>query len=121
MDPTIEEDFMTTASSILVLGNDLTLLETRASVLKTAGYNVEASRAGEEMPSMRAVDLLIVCHTLSEAERTAVLRTASAQHPPTNTLCLTPTKGSLEGVVNLFNSYDGPGRLLETVEKLLLR
>lgn len=110
---------MTTLPSILVFGREPLLLSTRASILSNAGYNVKALSPGEKPPTSEVVDLLILCHTLTEAERNALLLFASSQRPAAETLCLTPTKGSLEGCTKLFNSHEGPAKLVETVQHLL--
>ena len=110
---------MTTAS-ILVLGRDMPLLDTRAWVLRQAGYRVKALAPWEVIPETESVDLLILCHTITEDERDALLLMATAQRPAIRMLCLTPTAGSLQGIPNIFNSFDGPSKLIETVQKLLM-
>lgn len=112
---------MSTASSILMYGRNPLLLDTRALVLRHAGYRVKALAPGDRPPSTEAVDLLILCHTLTEAERNALLLFAASQRPAPGMLCLTPARGSLEGFTDLFNSFDGPAKLLDAVRKLIVR
>lgn len=110
---------MTQSSSILVFGRDLALLDTRALVLKQAGYKVKAFSSWEEAPETEAVDLMILCHSLTEAERTTILRSAAAQWPSARKLAMAPLRGSVEGMAEVFNSFEGPAKLVERVRNLL--
>ncbi len=112
---------MSEASSILVFGRDPLLLDTRASILRLAGYRVIALTPKEGTPPTEAVNLLVLCHTLTAAERNALQLFAAAQRPAAGLLCLTPTEGSLEGFPDHFNIFDGPAKFVETVQKLLIR
>ena len=110
---------MTNASSILVFGRDPALLESRALVLKQAGYKVRALSSWDEAETTELVDLMILCHSLREAERTMILRSAAAQWPSAKKLAMTPLRGSVEGRVEVFNSFEGPAKLVERVRSLL--
>jgi hypothetical protein len=57
--------------SILQIGNDLTLLSTRAAVLRLTGASVIAASADEAIDILHRehFDLLVFCHTVSLQER----------------------------------------------------
>jgi len=59
---------------ILLIGHDRWLLQTRALILKSTRANVFTSdpKGFEEITSDQQIDLLILCHTLSEATRHSV-------------------------------------------------
>ena len=110
---------MSKASSILVFGRDPALLDTRALVLKQAGYKVRALSSWNEVPTTELVDLMILCHSLTEAERNTILRSSAAQWPTAKRLAMTPLGGSVEGMAEFFNSFEGPAKLVERVRSLL--
>ena len=112
---------MSEPSSIFVFGRDPLLLGTRADVLRHAGYRVIALTPKEGPPTTEAINLLVLCHTLTVAERNALQLFAAAQRPAAGLLCLIPTEGSLEGFPDHFNIFNGPAKFVETVQKLLIR
>jgi hypothetical protein len=59
---------------ILAVGKDLSLLLTRAAVLRGAGAEVDVATPArlEAMMESRRYGLLVLCHTLSPAERAAI-------------------------------------------------
>jgi DNA-binding response OmpR family regulator len=78
-------------SKILAFGHDTTLLQTRELILQHDGFDVvtaseyaEASRILSEQP----VDLVLLCHTVREAERQSMLSLAHAVRPDAQVLVL---------------------------------
>ena len=56
--------------AILLVGEDIELLDTRAAVLRNTGAEVECLRSAQvpESAGLQAFDLIILCHTLGEPE-----------------------------------------------------
>ena len=109
--------------SILVLGRDQRLLETRSWVLEQAGYRVvQATELAEAEALTKAepVTVAVLCHTLSVEECRAALEALPRLRPRIQRLVMTAsatdvTDGEQEAVLS---AYDGPRRLLETVGRL---
>ncbi len=105
---------------ILICGRDKELLGTRGLVLQSAGYRVSMTlEAIEKTPDLESVRLLIVCHTLSSAERQMALSTFAEQSPGARVLCLVPNLGGVEDGVHTLDSFSGPRKMLEVVKRLL--
>lgn len=73
---------------ILLIGHDRWLLQTRALILKSTRANVFTSdpKGFEEITSDQQIDLLILCHTLSEATRHSVSAEAHRRWPQVRVL-----------------------------------
>lgn len=106
--------------SILMYGRDICLLQTRALVLQHAGYRVAAVQNWLGAPAHEAIDLLILCHSLTQQQRRKALEDASDQWPTAKQLCLTPTNGPIDTDCLTFDSFGGPEKLIEVVGKLLI-
>ncbi len=111
---------MNAAPSILVYGRDTCLLQTRALVLQHAGYRVAAVQDWFGTHAHQGVDLIILCHSLTQKQRRDALDAASDQWPAARKLCLTPTKDAIDKDCLTFDSFAGPEKLIETVGKLLV-
>ena len=99
----------------MICGVDLPLLTTREAVLRH--NNFERSRAyglDELVPGMeeRSLDLVILCHTLSEQDRTFAVSLIREYQPSAKILVLT-TFGTKQftGCASL-NTDGGPGALI---------
>jgi CheY-like chemotaxis protein len=71
--------------AILLVGEDIELLDTRAAVLRKTGAEVECFRSAQAPDSagLEAFDLIILCHTLGEQEARSIADTAERlSHPP---------------------------------------
>ena len=110
--------------SILVFGRDARLLETRQWVLETAGFRVlvalEPCQLCELVVS-QSWDLLLLCHSLSSAERQEAVATAKSAKPEMRYLIITAqtpihTIGHLEATVSCF---DGPMALIVAIRRLI--
>ena len=68
---------------ILLVGEDLRLLSTRAAVLGQGGAEVDTARPEELSVRMmaRSYDLLVLCHTLREKDAEAIALLAQQQWP----------------------------------------
>lgn len=72
--------------TVLTLSRDLTLQRTRSHLLWDAGYDVIESRSEEDFIRVvesrpKAIDLLVICHSLPKASRTAIVKRARAECP----------------------------------------
>ena len=111
-------------ASILVYGRDAQLLETRRWVLEHAGMKVTTTTDLGEMESIlvnEAIDLFILCHTLSPEEGDLCLMKAQALRPAMKKLVLTANTplGSLGPREVRVSAFDGPKALVSGVEDLL--
>jgi DNA-binding response OmpR family regulator len=64
---------------VLIFGHDMTLLKTRELILSQAGSDICITTDGTEATRILAsqsVHLLILCHTLREGDRSAILSIA---------------------------------------------
>jgi hypothetical protein len=110
-------------SHILICGNDETLLETRALVLESAGFQVK-SRIGvsylKQMVTLQGdVYLTVLCHSLAEAEREEALNYLSDARPASKSLVLTVGESRPpERTTASLNAFDGPEALIATVKGL---
>jgi hypothetical protein len=74
--------------AILLVGEDLRLLATRAAVLRRVDAEVDLGRPEELSARMaeRQYDLLVLCHTLREKDAEAITQLASQRWPATRIL-----------------------------------
>ncbi len=106
-------------TSILLCGNNPELLNLRHLVLKQSGYDSTIRLGPVPLEDFGTVKLLILCHTLSAAERIAAIATLHREAPSASILCFQPAPGPAEGAVELINALDGPRKLLEAVNRML--
>jgi hypothetical protein len=107
-------------SSILIVGHDEHLLATRQWVLQTRGYQVlTVHEPGtiQKVPLSAPVRLVVLCHTLSDAERELATTAAAARWPGVKTLTLVAESGRMpSGILGqLLHTMDGPAKLLSMV------
>lgn len=110
---------MTQRVHILISGRDDALLRTRSLVLRHAGYRVSTTMEPIEPLEASGTALLIVCHTLSTAERQQDLSTLASTLPKAKALCLVPHAGSAIDGAAVLDSFCGPREMLRVVEHLL--
>ncbi len=113
---------MTPPGSILMFGKDALLLETRKQVLKAAGFDTRSVMTVAEFKRAIAEGrwrVLILCHTLSEAECSLVLAAAAA-HAPEMPIFTLRSGFSARAIVSVesIEVLNGPKRLLERVSSL---
>lgn len=109
-------------SSILIVGHDDHLLATRQWVLQSRGYKVftmEDAGLIEKVPASAPVRLVVLCHTLSEAERAAAARISTERWPGVKILTLVAESGRTpSGILGqLLHTMDGPDKLLSMVNE----
>ncbi|MGI4758757.1 MAG: hypothetical protein ACRYGF_18150 [Janthinobacterium lividum] len=106
---------------ILICGRDPDLLRTREMVLRSAGHRVSVTlQPIGQAPDLDSVELLIVCHTLSAAERQRDLSTLASSISKAKALCLVPHAGGATGDDTfVLDSFAGPKKMLEVVKELV--
>ena len=111
--------------SILIYGNDATLLDTRQWVLESAHFRVTTTSA---LPSAlaalteKAPDLLVLCHTLSADERNSINAALAALKLPAKTLTFSPTHRTIdraEILGEVVDGFEGPHGLIAAAKRLL--
>jgi hypothetical protein len=114
----------TSQISIVLFGHDARRLESRKWALNDLGYRVLTVMHLADLdriPISPAIDLLVLCYTLSAKESAQALAHAAARWPAIKKLALVsdPAKrpSRLLGQVRL--TLDGPARLLTTVSELV--
>ena len=115
---------MTLDSCILACGRDVSLLATRRLVLESAGHRVCVAIGPEaviEALIENAIDLVVLCHTLSSQDCLAVLAAIHAHHPDAKILSLQASNAPCEssGKGQVVNIFDGPGKLVQKVHELI--
>ncbi|HEY4009815.1 MAG TPA: hypothetical protein VGM11_06665 [Acidobacteriaceae bacterium] len=111
------------SSRILTFGHDPTLQRTRELLLHHDGFDVVTAANGLEAARVlehQHFDLLILCHTIREQERSSFLSLFHASDHPAKVLVLfTGTSPLVEpGCDSVFCTFDGPGTLLAAVHGL---
>lgn len=110
--------------TVVIFGCDKSLQETRQWVLQTRGYralialDVDTIQA---LPRARRIDLLLICHSVPQAERDAALAIAESRWPGCRNLVLTPDQSRIPtGILGqLFHTMDGPAKLISLVSSAL--
>jgi hypothetical protein len=109
---------------IVIYGRDPRLIETRISVLETAGFDVVGVTA---LPPLKKIlttkptELLVLCHSLTTQERRAALEVERSLRPDMKVIVMSePTSNHFflpEEVV--LPAHAGPRMLVETAQRLL--
>jgi DNA-binding response OmpR family regulator len=109
--------------TILVYGNDQMLVATRRLILERAGYTVftaESLSNAALVLMARQIDVLVLCQTLSDEERGAVLETAHALKPKTRCAALSfDGRDVVTDGVLIHRGLDGPPSLLTAIGRML--
>lgn len=107
---------------VLCFGKDELLLETRRHLLEQSGHAVlctsDESRVENYLLSGN-VSLLVLCHTLTQADVDKISRFHSESHSTASILCL--TRGQWKPALDCLQSYDaqnGPAAFIAVVNKL---
>lgn len=109
--------------SILIYGRDPYLLGTRRLVLESSGHRVWAIEEISEMDriaSDEAIDLLILCHSLSAAQCSSALAVGRGRWPSAQSLILTVGEwgSSDQSVGQSFDVGGGPAKLIAAVDRI---
>lgn len=114
---------MNDQSTILVYGNDVALLESRAKVLERTGMIVlrlSQKTALEGALLSEPMALLVLCHTLAADEHERALQLATSIRPAMKRLLMTtPKTDKPRQQADLISSSAGPQALVELVNSLL--
>lgn len=107
-------------AAILIVGDDLALLETRAALLKA--WHVSTATAEHAIEAIRSTphDLIIFCQTIPDATAQTLIEQAFEINPGIATLAL--KQPGQERILNaeLFEvQITNPGRFLSVVDRLL--
>ena len=111
-------------STVLLVGDDEFLLETRAAVVRTTGAETLCCRSDSalEIQQRRPCDVVILCHSLSEEMRSGLCRLIHSRWPKTRILVLSSIRAQYfpDGVefADAVNSADPEGLVLRTIELL---
>lgn len=106
---------------LLSIGADPSVLATRSDVLKRAGYLVStASSETSACQIMRegGFDLVVVCHSLTVADRRKVIEAAQESHRKPKIIAIHREERDAAADASV-HSLDGPDRLLEVIAEVL--
>lgn len=114
----------TNQNSILLFGHDEHLLMTRQWVLQSRGYRVLTISDLSQLsliPGDPQVKLLVLCHSLSQAESAIATARATDRWPEIQTLELSAEGGRVPtGILGqLLHTMDGPAKLVSMVDNLV--
>ena len=107
--------------NVLMCGVDLPLLTTREAVLRhnnfetSAAYGLDSLAAGMDG---RAIDLAILCHTLSEQDQTFAVSLIRDHQPSAKILVLTTTGTKEFAGCSSLNTTEGPLALIAKARQL---
>ena len=113
-----------TQISIVLLGHDAHQLETRKWALLSLGYRVLVLMHRAELdrvPADPAIDLLVLCPTLSSKECAQAVAAASSRWPEIKALALVRDNSRRPSklLAQVRQTLDVPGRLLTMVSELV--
>jgi DNA-binding response OmpR family regulator len=102
---------------------DPLLMRTRTAILGEAGYSVMpsfTSRDAFQIFISRDIDLVILCHTIPQEEKSKLIDSMKERHKKTPIVCI-QVDGATDGkLVDAYvHSLDGPEVLLSCVAKVL--
>lgn len=113
-------------STVLLVGEDDLLLQTRAALLRSTGAVTVCSNAISALAvqAERQCDLVVLCHSLPEPLCISLADAVQTRWPKTSILLVTPNRGwespSADRAINAITSAD-PERLILRVAELLAR
>jgi hypothetical protein len=110
--------------SLVFYGRDLHLMDTQRRLLEEAGYQVwTAAQIADifEITSEEAIEVLILCPTLSPEERAWAIAFADVQSPPMKSIILSARKSGYrdEMLQNVLDARKDRADLLAAVERLV--
>lgn len=109
---------MAPATKILSIGRDHQLMASRSLVLRDAGYTVQevyTSRRAVELARSDLVDLILVCHTLSDLERHLLISRIRKERRLVPILCLRDSDYSARSVDGCKLVSNAPAELVAAV------
>lgn len=113
-------------STVLLVGEDELLLQTRAAVLRTTGAETLCCRPDSALTAQqdRECEVVILCHSLAEDISSALAESFHVRWPKTRILLMTATRmweqADSDAAVDAISSAD-PERLIQRTAELLAR
>ena len=108
--------------SILYFGQDPILVSTRQQIVRYAGFESHVAQSVEALHrcfAEHAVDVLVICHTVSIDERERAKRLAHSQDYPTLVLVLYAGTRDVDETEASFDTTLGPKGFLRALFALL--
>ncbi len=105
-------------SSIVICGNDPTLLLTRKLVLEHAGLRVVAVLGLSRLPES-AMERLLLCSSLSSLEQIEAIRVTRTKRPKAKILVVGDEEAEFDSAVMKMPPYSGAEALIENARLLL--
>ncbi len=109
------------ARTVLVVGRHGTLLQSRTAVLEAAGFRAVAAGAlasAVQALATEPVDTVVMCHTLSQADRETLVQVVRERRPSVQVIRLfTLYPHPEDGVDVMIDSHEGPGELIQAILK----
>ena len=114
---------MSRTFSILLYGRDPQLLETRRLVLEKSGHRVWATmdiNQVDRVTELKAIDLLVFCHSLSSKQCDEALALAHGWWPQVKSLVLTAGVAGCSDALSdkVLDAMEGPAKLISAVAQL---
>jgi len=113
---------MDKSPAVLLCGNDEETLVLRSKVLELAGIPVTKTRSEADALRLLAggdVRVVVLCHSLREAQRTVMLKAAGAAEPRARAVVLCVPDIELSGRIDVvLTAMDGPAKLVAAVRRL---
>ncbi len=107
---------------LLSIGADPSVLATRSDVLKRAGYLVSTASSetsARQILGQGGFDLVVVCHSLTSADRTKILQAARSSEKSPKIVAINRQSEPEADADASVHSLDGPARLLECIAEVL--
>ena len=116
----------TNQGSIVILGHEEHLNATRQWVLQTRGYRVlvidDPSAIGL-LPQNPAIQLLILCHSVSKPECETAIALATTRWPEVRSLMMVADRNRAPAGIlgQLLHTMEGPAKLISMVSEIVGR
>jgi DNA-binding response OmpR family regulator len=107
---------------LLSIGADPSVLATRSDVLKRAGYLVSTASSessARQILGQGGFDLVVVCHSLSSADRSKVVQAVRASEKAPKIVAISRQSEPEADADGSVHSLDGPAKLLECIAEVL--
>ena len=109
--------------TILLYGKDENLLKTRSLLLQSTGHRVKQATTYDGLRSILqdvSVNVVVICHTLSEAECLAALDIAAKLRPGIRSLVLTSrhSKCGEQHLATVISDFLNPALLISVATRL---
>lgn len=106
-------------SSVIICGNDATLLATRRMLLERAGFTIQTALGVSAMQASNG-EPLILCHSLSESEQLVAIQAVRADWPTAKILVLGgDVREDVSRGCESLGAYEAPVALIEKTRQLV--